>query len=546
MIPFLLAALGGYLIGDSMKDSQTFADGGETSFGDEFYIIIKTPKGLVTKKDFYGMGYNKKELIELFEGKGLKYNQKGEKFGGQALEEYEFFLKKPTKYDIQLPKSKMARGGKVKKGDIGKSGKQYTYTLQEWEDMAKKRGLLVSPSQWWKSQEGQKYKDSFGRTKTWGQYPSDKENEMNMYGYRIASGMDLGSKIIPESAIRYVKENNFTSFAKGGSIGVDKASNGFKKKFVWIKEQNGVATELLQQKSFEEDFKELSNSSRFKLIRDDKGMKVFDDDVSWRITYRLKPIFAYGGQLELDFEPEEQIDESTLKARRYVELQNLANEEIELFGEIEDDTMKEIEELGESLNSHEVELVMEMYNKKKFAEGGVLDKKMYVVEIYSIESDDEGDDDTDLQKYTLRVSATDEGDAIDSAESLFVEEYGAMPIFSAKVVNSFDDGGNVGGVKLSDYNPRIHDEEITISNLGYDYAIVRFELMYADNAMVSYLLVYDVDRRDYDWQLEKVYRIEVGKMTEEYLYGSPEYKAIQSNKFVIEAVDDKIGEALNN
>jgi len=528
MIPFLLAALGGYLIGDSMKNNQTFADGGEirrfdrheqmddetrgeildtinefylidgfrnlqnylyglfdgydysqtdsfietmkklkvehpalhnrikniyskidnysftkmakggeTSFGDEFYIIIKTPKGLVTQKDYYGMGYNKKELIELFEGKGLKYNQKGEKFGGQALEQYEFFLKKPTKYDIQLPKK----------------------------------------------------------------------------------------------------------MAKGGSIGVDKASNGFKKKFVWVKEQNGVATELLQQKSFEEDFKELSNSSRFKLIRDDKGMKVFDDNVSWRITYRLKPIFAYGGQLELDFEPEEQIDESTLKARRYVELQNLANEEIELFGEIEDDTMKEIEELGESLNSHEVELVMEMYNKKKFAKGGVLDKKMYVVEIYSIESDDEGDDDTDLQKYTLRVAATDEGDAIDSAESLFVEEYGAMPIFSAKVVNSFDNGGIV---KLSDFNPQIHDEEISIISMGYDYARVQFDLVYADDSFESYLLDYDIDRRDYDWYLEKVYRLENGKKVEEFLKGSPEFKAIQYNKFVIEAVDDKIGEALNN
>ena len=30
MIPFILAAVGGYLIGDSMKESQTFADGGET------------------------------------------------------------------------------------------------------------------------------------------------------------------------------------------------------------------------------------------------------------------------------------------------------------------------------------------------------------------------------------------------------------------------------------------------------------------------------------------------------------------------------------
>jgi hypothetical protein len=337
--------------------------------------------------------------------------------------------------------------------------------------------------------------------------------------------------------------------AKGGSIGVDKASNGFKKKFVWVKEQNGVATELLQQKSFEEDFKELSNSSRFKLIRDDKGMKVFDDNVSWRITYRLKPIFAYGGQLELDFEPEEQVDESTLKARRYVELQNLANEEIELFGEIEDDTMKEIEELGESLNSHEVELVMEMYNKKKFAEGGVLDRKMYVVEIYSIESDDEGDDDTDLQKYTLRVAATDEGDAIDSAESLFVEEYGAMPIFSAKVVKSFDLGGSIdenGDFKISFYNPKEHDEEVKLLALGSNYAEIEFNVMFADNEMVTYLLLYDIDREEYDWGLEKAYKLKDGKKVKEFLHWSPEFHEIQKNKFITQAVDNVIGEAIEN
>jgi hypothetical protein len=38
----------------------------------EYYIIIKNPKGLVTNKGYYGMGYNKKEIINLFEEKGLK------------------------------------------------------------------------------------------------------------------------------------------------------------------------------------------------------------------------------------------------------------------------------------------------------------------------------------------------------------------------------------------------------------------------------------------------------------------------------------------
>ena len=94
-----------------MNSRDEMAMGGET-FDDEYYIIIKNPKGLVTNKGYYGMGYNKKEIINLFEEKGLKYNEKGEKFGGQALEEYEFFLKKPTKYDIQLPK-KMAMGGET-------------------------------------------------------------------------------------------------------------------------------------------------------------------------------------------------------------------------------------------------------------------------------------------------------------------------------------------------------------------------------------------------------------------------------------------------
>jgi hypothetical protein len=33
MLPFILTAIGGYLIGDSMKSSQTFAEGGQTKYG---------------------------------------------------------------------------------------------------------------------------------------------------------------------------------------------------------------------------------------------------------------------------------------------------------------------------------------------------------------------------------------------------------------------------------------------------------------------------------------------------------------------------------
>lgn len=112
------------------------------------------------------------------------------------------------------------KGGqtKNKKGDIGKSGTQYGYTLKEWEKMAEKEGLLVSPTQWWKSQEGKKYKDFIGRNKTIGQHSGDKEQQMNKYGYIIANGMDLGSDIIPASAKKYVQKNHFTKYRVGGSI----------------------------------------------------------------------------------------------------------------------------------------------------------------------------------------------------------------------------------------------------------------------------------------------------------------------------------------
>jgi len=105
------------------------------------------------------------------------------------------------------------KGGGVekrKKGDIGKSGTQYGYTLKEWEEIAEKNGLLVSPTQWWESRNGKKYIDSFGRNKTIGQHSGDKKHEMDKYGYLIANGMDLGSKIIPLSAKNYVQKNNFS------------------------------------------------------------------------------------------------------------------------------------------------------------------------------------------------------------------------------------------------------------------------------------------------------------------------------------------------
>jgi len=108
---------------------------------------------------------------------------------------------------------------KNKKGDIGKSGTQYGYTLKEWDKIAEKNGLLVSPTQWWKSQEGKKYKDFVGRNKIVGQHSGDKEQQMNKYGYMIANGMDLGSDKIPASAKKYVQDNNLAKYGEGGKAG---------------------------------------------------------------------------------------------------------------------------------------------------------------------------------------------------------------------------------------------------------------------------------------------------------------------------------------
>ena len=54
MIPFILAAVGGYLIGDSMKDSEKFADGGMMADGGQFD---------------YGYGFYIREMNEILRSK---------------------------------------------------------------------------------------------------------------------------------------------------------------------------------------------------------------------------------------------------------------------------------------------------------------------------------------------------------------------------------------------------------------------------------------------------------------------------------------------
>lgn len=95
-----------------------------------------------------------------------------------------------------------AKGGKVKKGDIGKiTGKQYGFTLKEYDEKSSR--FFVSPKEYWQSEEGTKYKDYFGRTRIVGDI--DKDNIMSRYAYHIMIGIDLGSKNIPTSAKKYAE-----------------------------------------------------------------------------------------------------------------------------------------------------------------------------------------------------------------------------------------------------------------------------------------------------------------------------------------------------
>jgi hypothetical protein len=99
-----------YIIVDdiSMMKNQPLEKGGMMAKGgmtkNNFDVIVRTPKGLVTKKDFDG--FTKEEIIKWCEDRGWVYNPKGEKFGGSILKEYEFFIKVPTKNNVILPKKK--------------------------------------------------------------------------------------------------------------------------------------------------------------------------------------------------------------------------------------------------------------------------------------------------------------------------------------------------------------------------------------------------------------------------------------------------------
>jgi hypothetical protein len=242
-----------------------------------------------------------------------KGQPRGKRVSDEGNVYYEYRDNRTDRLAPNYPKNAplLAGGGglqKPKKGDIGKSGTQYGYTLKEWEDSAEKNGLLVSPSQWWKSQEGKKYKDSFGRTVTIGNNQQDKRQEMQSYGYRIAIGLDLGSKKIPASAKKYVEENNFSKYAEGGYL-TDPTFGNFQS----VVYAGGGGVDLSDDK-YKYDLMDIGQFSLPENVRksDAEYYKIGkelvekeydgDLDLAYNMVVRLgnKERFADGGSVEID------------------------------------------------------------------------------------------------------------------------------------------------------------------------------------------------------------------------------------------------------
>ena len=98
-----------YIVLEEGYDKK-FAKGGQIA--KDFYVVVQLPNGLITKKDFDG--FSKDEIIQWCEERGWKYNAKGEKFGGQVLKNYEFFIKESKRVNVgQLPSKKFAKGGEI-------------------------------------------------------------------------------------------------------------------------------------------------------------------------------------------------------------------------------------------------------------------------------------------------------------------------------------------------------------------------------------------------------------------------------------------------
>lgn len=223
------------LLANAEKRSRYSGWGGKT--GEDFElgtpVVFGDESGEIVTRDG-------KRAISLYPDKN--YSGQEERIVFPTLQEWDTKVK--TFYEADMS---MAKGGA-----IGKSGKKYGYTLAEYEKEGKK-GLFVSPSEYWKNQEGSTYKDFIGRKQIIGD--RDKDSVMNSYAYKIMIGIDLGSKLIPESARRYAEKiypiKDFMEAGKfevGGTIRKVKVHVPSEKYPIYATVQNDLGSSIITDK----------------------------------------------------------------------------------------------------------------------------------------------------------------------------------------------------------------------------------------------------------------------------------------------------------
>jgi hypothetical protein len=140
MIPFILAAIGGYLIGDSMKDSQTFADGGITDNDAQNLIEYletfqtKDAEKIKSKYDEIDKNEGNYGTRPAVDVKIFDFEYKGKKYNALKYEIYSYtnfihkYGKMPSVFNITLRKDNK---------DIA----EFVFTSDNWEKVYNKLKL---------------------------------------------------------------------------------------------------------------------------------------------------------------------------------------------------------------------------------------------------------------------------------------------------------------------------------------------------------------------------------------------------------------------
>jgi hypothetical protein len=167
MIPYILAVVGGYLIGDSMKDSQKFADGGKTIAIQEVkppnYIITSVPSTSIPMSNLpkaeVGLGLsmggefgritltNKDYKLEHHDGKvALKLTNSGKLSVRRNEPKYLNKIQKfADNYLLEYAKKIKMDGGMMARG--GTTGKTKEELLREWIESIKDNTITTQVGQ---------------------------------------------------------------------------------------------------------------------------------------------------------------------------------------------------------------------------------------------------------------------------------------------------------------------------------------------------------------------------------------------------------------